>query len=107
MDVEFIGDKRNVNRTFCMTRNTGKQTSYWPKGKVSSLCARTDYLWDFSDAEQAPRLSLLRSWVQFSLPTHDTHVKNVSPLKAVGFLQVLRSAFHPQGMLTGGVGISP
>ncbi len=53
MDVEFTWTpwtKRDVNRTFCMKRNTGTQTSYWPKGKVSSLYARTDYLWDFGDA---------------------------------------------------------
>ena len=37
MDVQFIGDKRDVNRTFCMIQNTGKQTRYWPKGKVFSL----------------------------------------------------------------------
>ncbi len=43
MDVQ-IGSYMDVNRTFCMIRNTGKQTRYWPKGKVFSLYARTDYL---------------------------------------------------------------
>ena len=32
MDVEFIGNERDVNRTFCMKRNNVTQTRYWPKG---------------------------------------------------------------------------
>ena len=45
MDVVFISNIRTVYRAFCMKQNTATQTRYWPKGKVSSLYARTDYLW--------------------------------------------------------------
>jgi hypothetical protein len=34
MDVTLVGDKKDVNRTFCMKQNTGTQTRFWPKGKV-------------------------------------------------------------------------
>ena len=34
MDVTLVGDKKDVNRKFCMKQNTGTQTRYWPKGKV-------------------------------------------------------------------------
>ena len=33
MDVTLVGDKKDVNRTFCMRKNTVTQTKYWPKGK--------------------------------------------------------------------------
>ena len=34
MDVTLVGDKKDVNRTFCMKQNTGIDARFWPKGKV-------------------------------------------------------------------------
>ena len=44
MDVKFIGDKRDVKRTFCMKENAAIETRFCPfiKGKVSSLYVYTD-----------------------------------------------------------------
>ena len=40
MSVKLIGDKKDINRTFCMKENIGNQTTDWPKGKIglSQLC---------------------------------------------------------------------
>ena len=46
MDVKFISAKKDVKRTFCMKRNTGKQTKFWPDGSyciykgMRQLCPR-------------------------------------------------------------------
>ena len=71
MDVKFIGSYKNVRRTFCMIQNTGKQTRYWPKGKVSSLYAHTDYPL-FSDAFIRCDRGFNSRW------THDTYVNRAS-----------------------------
>ena len=34
MDVTLVGNKKDVNRTFCMKQNTGIQARFWPKGKI-------------------------------------------------------------------------
>jgi hypothetical protein len=43
MDVTLVGDKKDVNRTFCMKQNTGTQTRFWPKGKVLDMHTLTTY----------------------------------------------------------------
>ena len=43
MDVRLVGDKKDVNRTFCMQQNTGTQTRFWPKGKVLYMHTLTTY----------------------------------------------------------------
>ena len=43
MDVRLVGDKKDVNRTFCMQQNTGTQTRFWPKGKVLYMHILTTY----------------------------------------------------------------
>ena len=43
MDVTLVGDKKDVNRTFCMKQNTGTQTRFWPKGKVLFMHTLTTY----------------------------------------------------------------
>ena len=34
MDVTLVGDKIDVNRTFCMKQNTRIDARFWPKGKI-------------------------------------------------------------------------
>ena len=43
MDVTLVGNKKDVNRTFCMKQNTGTQTRFWPKGKVLYMHTLTTY----------------------------------------------------------------
>ena len=41
MDVTLVGNKKDVNRTFCMKQNTGTQIRYWPRGKVLYMLTLT------------------------------------------------------------------
>jgi hypothetical protein len=38
MDVTLVGRKKDVNRTFCMKRNTAMEARFWPKGKFFYIC---------------------------------------------------------------------
>ena len=74
--------KELINVTFEMT------SFLWP-------CPFWTFLSQWG-SRQSKQLSPLRSWVRFSLRTHDTSVKRVIQRSAVvGFLRVLR--FSPTG----------
>ena len=43
MDVTLIGNKKDINRTFCMMQNSGTQTKHWPNGRFfHAVCNRNN-----------------------------------------------------------------